>query len=246
MAVDWVKRIVPWTGLVILGVLLAGCNRLQAQQLSPEEITARSADRMKALKGFEYLIQRTGAPVFLDYEETIVFNRAEGQYVSPDRVFANVRLVTPGLIAEIKIISIGGVQWSTNFLTGEWEATDPLYSFNPSLLFDAEDGIQVILAKDMINPVLVGMEELPEIPGKKLYAIQATVQGNHLNVLSYGMIDDEMLQIKVWVDPGSFDLDRILLVDPANPGNEEDTTWQIDFWNFDKTFDIEQPVPNNQ
>ena len=236
------KRIVLWIGLVTFGVLLAGCSRSQVEQLSPQEIVSRSAERMKALKGFEYLIQRSGALVFLDYEETVAFSRAEGQFVSPDRVFAKVRLVMPGLVTEVKIISIGGVQWDTNLMTGEWEVTDPLYSFNPSLLFDSENGIQVILANDMVNPVLLGLEELPEIPGKKLYVIQGTLQGEHVYQMSYGMIDNDLLQAKVWVDPKTFDLERIVLVDPANPGDEEDTTWQIDFWSFDKTFDIEPPV----
>lgn len=201
---------------------------------------------MISLAGFEYLIERSGQPVYLDYEETIAFRRAEGQFVSPDRVFAKVRIITPGLVTEVQIISIGGVQWETNLLTGAWQPTDPLYSFNPSLLFSSEKGIPVVLANDLISPELRGMEELTEIPGKKLYAIQATMLGETAYQMTYGMIDNDLLRVEVWIDPVSYDLYRLVLIDPANSADKEDTTWQIDFWNFGHTFDIEVPVLGNQ
>jgi len=239
---DIVKRIGVWVCLVTFGILLAGCSSSKIQNLSPEEIISRSNDRMKGLKGFEYLIQRTGALVFFDYEETIAFSRAEGQYVSPDRVFAKVRVIMPGLVTEVNIISIGGIQWETNLLTGKWQSTDPLYSFNPSILFNANNGIQFILANDVVNPVLVGLEGLPEIPGRKSYSIEATMPGDNAYDITFGMIDKDLLRVTLWVDTKTFDLNRIIVIDPANPGDDEDTTWQIDFWNFDTTFDIQEPV----
>jgi hypothetical protein len=225
---------------------LAACSRQPVEQLSGGEIVARSAERMKTLVSFEFLIQRSGHPTFLDYAETIIFSRAGGQYVAPDRVSTRIRIVTPGLVSEFKIVSISGQQWNTNLLTGNWEVMDPAYSFNPSILFNAESGIQAILSQDLSDPVLVGMEELAEMPGKKLYAVQASLQGGQVYLITYGMIDDQTLPVKLWVDPATFDLERLLLTDPVNPGDDEATTWQIDFWNFDQPFVIDQPVPGTK
>ena len=226
----------------MMGALLTGCSNAQFEQIPPEEIITHSADRMASLAGFEFLIDRSGQPTFLDYEETIAFRRAEGQFVAPNSVYTNVRVIAPGLVTEVQIISIGDTQWETNLLTGEWQASDPRYSFNPSRLFDSEIGIPAILANELTDTVLLGTEELPEIPGKKLYALEAALQGSTAYYMTYGMIDDDPLRIKLWIAPKTFDLYRVLLVDPADPGDEEDTNWQIDFWNFGTTFEIEKPI----
>jgi outer membrane lipoprotein-sorting protein len=222
-------------------LLLVGCSNAQTSQLTAPEIITRSSERMTSLKGFEFVIERSGEPVFLDYDEIIAFRRAEGQFTSPDRVSAKVRVIAPGIVSDVQIISLTGVQWETNFLTGKWQETDPLYSFNPSLLFDPKTGIQSILANNLIDPVLLKDEELVEIPGKKLYAIEANLQGDQAYQLSLGLIDNDKLKVKIWIDKKTYDLHRILIIDPLNPGDNEDTTWQIDFWNFGTTFQIEKP-----
>jgi hypothetical protein len=240
------KWAITFISLAALWILLVACGNSQLEDLSPEEIISRSADRMIGLAGFEFLIERSGEPVFIDYEETISFRRAEGKFMAPDQLFANVRIIAPGLVTEVRVIQIEEEQWETNLLTGKWQPTDPRYKLDLSLFFDADTGIQAILSYDMVNPLLVGFEELPEIPGKQLYAVEATLDGGRVYQMSYGMIDNETLQVKIWVDPDSFDLHRVLIIDPANPGDEEDTNWQIDFWSFGSTFEIEKPILGNE
>ncbi|MDD2921906.1 MAG: LppX_LprAFG lipoprotein [Anaerolineales bacterium] len=235
------KRIILWAGLIVLGALLTGCGNSQLEKFSPNEIVSRAAERMASLTGFEFLVDRFGAPAFLDFNETISFRRAEGQYVNPDRVYAKVRVIAPGLVAEVQLINIEGEQWETNLLSGEWQISDTNYTFNPSLLFDPNQGIPFILANHLKDTSLIGMEEIPEVPGKKLYAITANMQGEYANAMTYGMIDKDPLDVKVWIEPNTFDVYRIILVDPADAGEAEPTTWQIDFWNFGKTFDIQKP-----
>jgi len=243
---DKVKRLLFLVSLAVLWILLAGCAKPQPEDLSPEEIISRAADRMLGLAGFEFLIERSGEPAFLDYDETISFRRAEGKFVTPDQLYANVRIIAPGLVTEVRVIQIEEEQWETNLLTGKWQPTDPRYRLDFSPFFDSEMGIQAILYYDMVNPLLVGFEELPEIPGKQLYAIEATLDGGRVYQMSYGMIDNETLQVKIWVDPDSFDLHRILITDPADPGDEEDTIWRIDFWSFGSTFEIEKPTLSDE
>ena len=238
---DFTKRVVCIV-LIVFGVMMTACGNPQVEEIPPEEIISRSAQRMGTVTGFEFLIDRSGASVFLDYNETISFRRAEGQFNSPDHVYSNVRIIAPGIVTEVQIISIEGSQWETNLLTGEWQASDPIYSFNTSRLFDPEIGIPAILAKDLTSLALIGLEELPEVPGKKLYALEASLLGDHAYEMTYGMIDKDPLKIKLWIAPETFDLYRIILIDPADPGDEEDTVWQIDFWNLDKTFEIEKPI----
>lgn len=227
--------------LLVFTILAAGCSGLETPYIPPKEIIARSASRMAAHTGFEFLVERTGAPVFLDLDGTISFRRAQGQFISPDRASTKVRVITPGLVAEVQIVSIGESQWETNLLTGQWQPSNPIYSFNPSLLFHPEKGIPSILAHELTAPTLLGLEELPEIPGKQLYKLGAALQGTTAYQMTFGMIDNEDLSLNLWIEPDTFDLFRVVLVDPADAADEEDTIWQIDFWNFDGAFDIQPP-----
>ena len=234
--------------LVALSLLVgfvSGCGE-QQEQLPAQEILARSAKRMISLSGYEFLINRSGQPVFVNIEQKIAFRRAEGQFLAPDRVAAKVRVIAPGVVSDVQIVGIGDAQWETNFLSGKWQLSDPRYSFNPALMFDVDKGIPKILAKDMENITLVGREELVEMPGKSMYAITASIHGESAYTITNGMIDKDTLQAKIWVDPLQFDVYRMLITDPANSAEQEDTIWQIDFWNFNGKFVIEEPVADNQ
>lgn len=235
------KQAPHWVILLAFTFLASGCGGSQTPAMAPEDIITRSASRMTSHTGFEFLVERTGEPAFLDLEKTISFRRAEGQFISPDRAYTRVRVITPGVVVEMQIISIADSQWETNLLTGQWQASDPVYSFNPSLLFNPETGIPSILSHELGTPTWLGLQELPELPGKQLYALEADLQGKTASQMTFGMIDDENLDVKMWIDPDTFDLNRVILTDPADPGDKEDTVWQIDFWNFDGTFDIRPP-----
>jgi hypothetical protein len=222
-------------------MVLTGC--VQAREIpAADEILANAASRMSSLKGFEFLIERSGEPVFLNPEQNIAFRLAQGQYMAPDRVSANVRVIAPGLVTDVQIISIDEQQWETNYLSGVWYRIDIRYSFNPLRLFDPDNGIAAILRSDLYDLSFVGLEELTEIPGKALYVIDAVVQGDRPSIMTYGMIDPVPLQSKIWIDPETYYVYRILIIDPANTVDQEDTIWKIDFWNFNTTFDIQPPL----
>ena len=235
-------RFVPFF-LVLPGIWLwvTGCVKPTPVPVPPEEIVKRSAGRMKGLSGFHFVIDRSGAPAFLDNEGTIAFRRAEGDFVSPDRAVAKVRVITPGLVAELSIVSIGIDYWETNLLTGEWEELPPNMGFNPAVLFDPKIGFQPILESDLINIKLVRNQELEETPGKLLYLLKGDLKGERLYEMSYGMIGPDQVSAQMWIAPDTFDLYRVVITDPPTV-NDEATTWQVDFWNFGQAVTIVPPV----
>jgi hypothetical protein len=227
-------------------MLLVGCVGRQIEELPAEEILARSAERMRELDGFHYLIERSGAPAFLDYGETISFRRAEGDYMLPDRVIAEVRVIAPGIVAEVTIISIGDTQWETHLLTGEWQIVPQEYAFQPQILLHPDTGIQVVVERDLQSLSYAGIDEIEEMPGFPLYKLHGTLEGEGAYYATYGMIDKEPLDVQMWIAPGTFELHRVIVIDPADPGEDEDTVWQIDFWDFDKTIEIEAPIVQSE
>jgi len=228
--------------LLLPGVLLNACERASHEVLPPEEIVTRVADRMRELSGFHFLIERSGAPTFLNPEQAIAFRRAEGDFEAPDKAQATVRIIGPGLVAEVEIISIGEIQWETNLLTGAWQELPPNWGFNPALLFDKAIGIQAILDSDLQAITLAGFDELEELPGLALYRLEGEVLGEKLHDLSFGMMGPDSMTVQLWVKPETFELYRMQITD-SRPDADEPSVWQIDFWDFDQPLEIFPPAP---
>ena len=228
--------------LVCIAVFLAqlGCGLATPVTLSPEEIITLAIERTANLKGFAFLMVRDGSRAYLDPFETIALSRIEGSFVAPDMVQATVRVVTPGMVTEFQIISLGEEQWFTNLITGEWEVLPDDWGFYPASLFEPESGIVSVLREDLSNLQLQGMVRLEEIPGKDQYHITGDLSGENLYYVSYGLIASETMPVQLWIDPGTHDIHRIMLTE-LMPQEDEPRIWTLDFWNFDQSIEIASP-----
>jgi hypothetical protein len=232
----------PFKTLALLILLTAACVAGTTQQLTAQEILDKSVTEMRGLAGFRFDLVRSGASAFLDPGHTVSFREADGIFVSPDKVQATVKVILPGLAAEVSIIGIGDQEWETNVFTGAWELVPPEYAFQPAVLFDPQGGIQQALQENLTDLELVGIEELEEAPGLGLYHLRGKMDGAQVQSITLGLIDPQPLSVDLWISPNSFDLYSVVIVDPADEGETEGTTWQMHFWDFDKVIEINPPI----
>lgn len=225
---------------ILAACLFSACQEPEPEALPPEEIVQKSAERMNGMSGFEFVIERSGEPVYLDPDDTIAFRRAEGHYVAPDSAQAVVTIITPGLVSEVGVISIGGTQWESNLLAPDWHEIPPDWAFDPAVLFDSEIGIQSILLSDLSDLALEGSEVIEDGPDQRLYIVSGTLGGDRINEMSYGTIGPGTMTMRIWIAPETFELYRVLITDPSQ-GGDEPTVWQVDFRQFDQTIEIEPP-----
>lgn len=196
---------------------------------------------MQETAGFHFVIDRKGAPAFLDAEETLSLRRMEGDFVAPDRIRAMVRVIAPGLVSDVQVISIADIQWQTIPLSNQWQQLPPEWGFNPALLFDPSVGLKPILEADLVDLQSLGHVELEELPGRWLYALAGRVQGARIYEITYGLIGPEMMDISLWIFPGSFELHRMLITDGSQV-DQEATIWTLDFWDYDQEVEIQPPL----
>lgn len=224
-----------------ISLLAIGCGGTEEEVITAEEVLAQSFTTMSSLDGYHFLIVTEGKDIFIDQQETILFLEADGDFTAPDRAAGKIKIMVMSLIAEISIINIGEMKWETNVLTGSWQETTADYAFQPLSLLNPDTGIVAVISQDAFD---LEMEEgviLEELPGQELIRIAASLTGTQINQLSLGLIDDETLGLELWVTPGSYELNRLVITDPMNAGEEVDTTWTMDFWNFGEAVDIQPP-----
>jgi len=234
------------TLLMLLAWLSVACNKPEPPPPPPEEILSRAAARMKSLQGFHFLIDRSGAPAYLNAEQTIAFAQAEGEFYAPDQATATIRVILPGLVAEVSMVALGDEYWESGLLTSQWEKLPPGAGFNPATLFDPQSGFQEILRQDLQDIRYEGLQELPELPGQTYYALSGRLEGERLFELSYGLMGPQSMDVNVWIAPETFEVHRVLVAEPLQPGvsdpsGESSTRWQIDFWDFNQVEAVSPP-----
>lgn len=227
--------------LLLTFVFLVACSTAP-EDIPPETIVAKSAQTMRALDGFSFRLARSGAPVYVDPGGVVAFRAAEGSFVSPDRVQAVVKVIAPAIVAEVSVIGIGDQEWETNIFSGDWELVPPEYAFQPAVLFDPESGIHQALENFLYDVELLDVTELEEIPGLTLYHLHGKMEGSNVHVLTRALIDEQVLDIELWIEPETFKLHRVIIIDPVNEGAEEGTIWQFDFWDFGRVIEILPPA----
>ena len=229
--------------LLVLLLGMVACQSDATPEISAQEIVANTAVRMAETAGFRFRIVQDGAFVYVDPDGILAFRSAEGVYTAPDKTAASVKIIAPGLITDVEVISIGETQWQTNVLTQAWEELPPNWGFNPTVLFDDEIGLQAILAEDVTDLQFEGTENLAESDGPdgEFLKVSGKVAGERLLEMSGGLIGNQPAEVTMWVQPETFELMRITLTEPV-PDSEESSNWVVDFAKYDETVEIVPPV----
>lgn len=228
---------------LIFLLTITSCSDPTLPEISAAELVQRSAERLKSSDGFQFTIERDGAPAYLDPGETLSFRRALGAFVAPDRALATVRVIGPGIITDVDVISVAEIQWQTNVVTGAWEELPPNWGFNPAVLFDDDIGIQAVLLADLSEVALAKPENLAESegPDELLYSVTAVAIGENLYQMSGYLIGPAQVKIQLWIRPDTFELVRIVVTEPEPDDEELESIWQVDISNYDELIDIEPP-----
>lgn len=234
------KHVWLFVGLLML---LVGCGGQEtAVPPTPEEVVQHAADRLQQLAGFAFTIDQSGAPAYVDPTGIVAFKEATGYFVAPDKSQAVVKVAAPGLVTEVQVINIGAAQWQTNIVTGQWERVPPDTSFNPGAMFDANTGLSAILRQDLSDVAFGSTEEQENEAGldKGLLLVTATAVADKLYTMTGGLIGPEPVDIALWVEPDSWEIRRIIVIEPATEKNPP-SVWKVDFAEYDTVVDIVPP-----
>lgn len=235
------KRLMPVVLILALfTVLAAGCIADPEPEITPAMILAEGVTHMASLPGFEFGIAQEGPAVFLDADQVVQFDSAVGHYVSPDQAYTTVTITALGMLTEVTVISLQEIQWASNPLSGVFQELPDTYLFKPTQYLDPNSGFFPSLGSGLADLVIIGEEELEEMPGLPLTHLSGTVPGEVIYEISKGLIDIESMAGDLWMDTATNEVHRVVLTDTSAVEGEA-SIWTFDFWSFGDIIEITAP-----
>lgn len=233
------------TLLVLL--MLAGCGGQPAADPTPtvvptpaptvDDLLERASIRIAETPAVHYELTITG-DTFLDTTETIRLLDAQGNLQRPDRVYSSFRAEVLGRTITLQLITVGPDSWTTDILSGEWVKAPDEFAYNPSVLFDNQNGIGPVMDRVTDARRL----DDAELDGRPVYRIEATVDRETIGPLTSHLLNGPIVTVNLWIDRETDDLLRAELSQPATEAGEEPITWTLDLSRHGEEVSIEPPV----
>lgn len=202
----------------------------------PAAVLRQAAEAMQALESVHFEIAHSGGPIYFDPQQTLLFNKASGDYVAPDAAQALVDVQAPGLNLQISTIAISEEQWITNPLTQGWEKLPPGWGFNPAILFAADAGWLRLLDEGV---TAVSPMESTIIDGRTYHLIQATIAADQMQGITAGMVPSQEVMAMLWIEPETSRIVQLNFSTAAGDGELSD--WLITFSDFNADIAITPP-----
>lgn len=229
--------------LIVLSNLLGGCasagetESTEAPDASVDDILAAASGRMAETQSLRFSLDIEGE-TFVDNAGTIQLVAARGDLARPDKVAVDfqVQLFGTGTVT-IRMITIGTSSWTTDLLTGNWNTAPPEFGYNPSILYDNQQGLGPVMGR-LRNPVLLGREDLD---GRDMFRISGSASEATMGPLTSNTMTGEPVGLELWIDAATSNLHRVIVTEPDRSGKDEPATWTMNLSNHDEQVSIEPP-----
>jgi hypothetical protein len=237
--------------VIAAGIFLAQPGAAPATPAPPEPKTllANVIENLRLTKSFKLLIEQTGAPynfmITLDEgasSVSAVMQRAEGQFVNPNILYADTRLKVSALPAMgVEIFARGEDQW---FRLGgsAWINYPVAEGFDPGRLIEENSGFsQALTQLDRLE--FITNTTLDD--GTPVYHLRGIAKGQVINDLMFGLLQVWMdnITVDVYIDQATV-LPALLVMtlpDTATEDVPENTQWTIEVYDVNAESQIVYP-----
>jgi hypothetical protein len=222
-------------GLASLFLLLLACSRSAPPEPSADEIRQQTAEAMGRLSSFRFKLDvLNGAmPLGGGLDATSV----EGAVAAPDRLRLLVKARMGNLAFELQTVSVGGRQYLTNPLSGQWQ--DATGTLRLPLLLDRERGIAAVVRQaDRLEKRGRATQD-----GVDAYQLAGPVPAEALARLVGGVTPAAgTVQCDLWIGASDFRLRRARLVGPVADGEPPNLERVLTLSDFDAQVQIDPPL----
>lgn len=227
--------------LVFGSLLMISCGDDDSSNLdediSAQDILNNASQRMADTESMRFDMRVQGH-TFIDPERTMRLLHAFGSLARPDRVSVEFQIeVLEVQTVSVRMISVGGQNWTTDIVTGRWTDAPPEFGYNPSMLYDNQQGLGPVVGK--INaPELVGTEE---VNGRGAFHVRGTSSGETIAPMTNNTMHGDEIGIDVWIDGETWDILRVIVDEPEEPEAPNPATWTMNLTSHNEQISIEPP-----
>jgi hypothetical protein len=242
------------TGLLILAVL-ASCGGSSSKsatstpkststptatsvpELTAAEILAQASQRLAQTQSIHFKLAVTGQ-TFIDTNNQIQLLEASGDLIRPDRVSTEFRVkLLSSVTVSMKLITIGDKHWLTDLITGKWGPSPAEFGYDPSILFNNQEGIGPVMNR------IKDARKLADgsIDGHDVFHISAVVDQTIIGPLTSYSMQGDNVAVDLWIDKSNFNLLQAQLAEPKTVTGHQPATWVLTLSNQDKPVNISPP-----
>jgi lipoprotein LprG len=224
--------------LLTCALTAVACSGDSSETTLPAEldvVRAAAATAMGEVDTVRFTLERAGAPVYIDDLDTIEFVSAEGRFAAPSTADAVVQVSVVGLSTQIGAVAVDGETWLTNPITGTFEPAPVGYDFDPATLFDPSVGLPVLLAEDLADAELRGLEERGE---GSSYHVRGVAPAERVEVITARLVRNQDVTVDLWIDPTTGHLTEAAF---ATLHGGAESTWRLTFADYGADIEITPP-----
>ncbi len=167
--------------------------------LPPDQnsVLSTAATAMGEVETATFTIERSGAPIYIDPLEVIVFIKAEGRFEAPASADALVSVQASGFNTQIGAIANEGKIWLSDPVTGKFSSSAESYAFNPITLFDPTIGWRPLLESGLTEIEWIGLDHSRT---EERYRLKGRAEPDRIEVITGGLVRDEEVILELWLD----------------------------------------------
>jgi len=219
--------------MVITGV--GGCTRQAATPtpLTASQIIDKSSQNMQNINSFHFALDQAGGgtPIAMGIE----MKKASGDVVRPDKLKMTIDGTFSGMALEVQMITVGGVIYMTNPLSGAWEIPpaefDILKVFNPN----------AFIASVMRD--ITGLTKLTdeESGGVICYHLSGSISSDDLSAITGSSVQGVAINIEIWIGKDDLLLRTVKLTGKITETEVLGIIRTLSLSNFNEAVSIELP-----
>jgi outer membrane lipoprotein-sorting protein len=222
-------------------VILAGCGSEESAGLDEDipvsEILQNSSDRLADTQSVAFRMNVEGT-TYIDESHTLRLLNARGTMARPDKVDVEFQIeVASAPRVSIRMITVGDESWTTDIVTGRWVEAQDEFGYNPSILYDNQDGLGPVMGK-ITDPELIGIEQIDDVD---TYHIRGYASQDVIDPMTMGTMSGDKITVDVWIDGETWNLMQVKVAEPTDEGIEDPATWTMNLGDHDEQVTIERP-----
>lgn len=213
-------------------------NIARAQDEDVASVLENASLRLAEIQSLHFTLDIEGETL-IDDSGAIGLLSAEGDLQRPDKVEVEFRVSILGAgSVSIRMITVGEESWTTDLITGNWGVAPPEFGYNPSILYDNQDGLGPVMGK-LNSATLTGTEKLDD---REVWLVTGEVASSTIAALTADTMVGDPVAIELWIDTDTYDLLQVRVKEPESEEKENPAIWTMKLSDFDDEVTIEPPI----